>query len=39
MGQISHMDIWPLPTCAEVNIRVTYQQKDEPAYSVVPNMK
>ena len=27
MGQIFHVDIWPLITSAGVNIRVTYQQK------------
>ena len=39
MGQLFHMDVWPLLTSAEVNICMAYQQKEELTYSMVHNMK
>ena len=39
MGQMFHMDSWPLLTSTEVTLRVTYQYKEEPTYSMVHNMK
>ena len=39
MRQIFHIDIWFMLTSTEVNVLVTYEQKKNPTFYMVHNMK